>query len=113
MSFRIIWKKFATIATLATNQEPTLVRVYQSGLDIRCAIKMVHNRKMILTTHWIDQKTSAQSSEVTVTVPLRRSTFISIMSRDDPDVSEYVTNKYHNISWDDWGWGETANRMTI
>ena len=24
MSFRIIWKKIATIATLATNQEPTL-----------------------------------------------------------------------------------------
>jgi hypothetical protein len=68
---------------------------------------------MILTTHWIDQKTSAQSSEVTVTVLLRRSTFIGIMSRDDPDVSEYVTNKYHNISWDGWGWGETANRMTI
>ena len=31
MSFRIIWKKFATIATLGTNQDPTLETMVSCG----------------------------------------------------------------------------------
>ena len=34
MSFRIIWKKFATIATLGTNQDPTL-HIYYNQMELK------------------------------------------------------------------------------